>query len=119
MPKETPQAISALLRLGLALALLGAGFSQAGEESDHDRARQALAAGEIMPLRAILEGVEREHPGQIMEVELERRKEGWRYEVKLLRAGGTLEKLLIDARDGRVLGSKGKAGAPAPQGERR
>jgi hypothetical protein len=39
---------------------------------DHDRARQALEAGEVLPLRTILERVEREYPGQVVDVELER-----------------------------------------------
>lgn len=97
-------ALAAVLTMGL----LGAEISQAGDGRDHDRARQALEDGEILPLRTILERVERDHPGQVMEVELERKDEGWRYEVKLLRGNGELVKFKIDARDGKVLGIKGK-----------
>lgn len=107
------------LPVALMLALLFAGPGQAGEAGDHDRARQALAAGEIMPLRSILEQIERDHPGQIMEVELERGDAGWRYEIKLLRAGGVLEKLLVDARDGKVLGIRNKNAARARHGGER
>lgn len=92
----------------ITLVMLAMGASQAGDAQDHDRARQALAAGEILPLRTVLERVERKHPGQVMEVELEREKTGWIYEVKLLRPGGALVKLKIDARNGTVLGSKEK-----------
>lgn len=107
------------LAAALVLALLGAGASQAGDGHDHDRARQALEAGEILPLRAILERVGRDHPGQIMEVELERKEEGWRYEIKLLRSNGALVKLKIDARDGTVLGIKGKKDESGRRGEAR
>ncbi|MBI4754416.1 MAG: PepSY domain-containing protein [Betaproteobacteria bacterium] len=94
---------------GLILAALGAGPSHAGDgQHDHDRARQALEAGEVLPLRTILERVERDYPGQIMEVELEQKGERWIYEIKVLRAGGALVKLKIDGRDGRLLGSKGQ-----------
>lgn len=79
-------------------------------DHDHDRARQALEAGQVLPLRTILERVEREYPGQVMDVELEREHEGgrklWIYKIKVLRSGGTLIKLKLDARDGSVLGSK-------------
>lgn len=95
----------------LALALLAlAGFGAADErhDGDHDRARQALEAGEVLPLRAIIGRVERDYPGQIVEVELEREDGRWEYEIKVLRAGGVLVKLKFDARDGRVLGVKGR-----------
>jgi uncharacterized membrane protein YkoI len=75
----------------------------AGNSGDHDRARQALEAGEILPLKTVLEKLARDAPGQVMEVELERRGERWVYEIKLLRQGGSLGKLRIDARDGRII----------------
>ena len=85
---------------------------------DHDRARQALVAGEILPLRAILERVEREQPGQVMEVELEQKHAAWIYEVKLLKPDGSLLKLKIDARNGEILDMKQRA-AKAPRREAR
>ena len=96
--------------LPLCLALLaGTGAVRAGEE-DHERARKALEAGEVLPLKAILQRVERAHPGQVMDVELEREHEGsaerWIYKVKVLGSGGALLRLKVDARDGSVLGSK-------------
>ncbi|MFH1493529.1 MAG: PepSY domain-containing protein [Pseudomonadota bacterium] len=107
------------LAAALILALLGAGASQAGDGHEHDRARQALESGEILPLQAILERVGRDHPGQIMEVELERKNEGWRYEIKLLRSNGALVKFKIDARNGTVLGIKGKKDESGRSGEAR
>jgi len=99
--------VQAALSGALLLVLLGAGASQAGESYDHDRARRALESGEILPLRAILDRVDRDYPGQIMEVELERDDARWLYEIKLLRTDGALVKLKIDARDGALLGIKG------------
>ncbi|MBI1888032.1 MAG: PepSY domain-containing protein [Nitrosomonadales bacterium] len=101
---KLPMALAATL----ILASLGMGASQAGDNHDHDRARRALEAGEILPLRTILERVEHDHPGRVMEVDLERKDTGWRYEIKLLRGDGALIKLKIDARDGTVLGIKEK-----------
>lgn len=93
---------SAALCLGLAATWP----ALADGDHDHDRARQALAAGEILPLQAILERVGREAAGQIMEVELERHDGRWIYEIKLLRGGGSLAKLKVDARDGTLLGAR-------------
>ncbi len=107
------------LAASLFLALPGSGASWAADTSDHERARQALEAGEILPLRTILERVERDHPGQVMEVELERKSEGWIYEVKLLRKDGALVKLKVDARDGKVLGIKSRDERPQRRQESR
>lgn len=103
------------LGLVLLLGLLHGGASRAGDAHDHDRARQALESGEILPLRTILERVERDYPGQVMEVDLEREDARWRYEIKVLRSDGALVKLVFDARDGKRLGvkeKKGKSGNP-------
>jgi len=108
------------LALPLSLALLAGGGAVHADEEDHERARKALEAGEVLPLKTILERVERVYPGQVMDVELEREHAGsggrWIYEIKVLRTGGALVKLKVDARDGRVLGSKPRRHPPA--GER-
>lgn len=97
--------------LVLALALMTApgmmGVARA-DDSDHERARSALEAGEVLPLREVLARVEVDYPGQVMELELERDDGMWLYEIKILQAGGVLIKLEVDARDGRVLAVKGQ-----------
>jgi uncharacterized membrane protein YkoI len=80
--------------------------ANADDERDHDRARRAVEAGEVMPLNRILDTLEREHPGQVIEVELEQEDGHWIYEIKLLRPGGSLVKMEVDARDGAVLKSR-------------
>lgn len=96
------------------------GAAPAGEDRDHERARQALEAGEVLPLRVILERVERDTPGQVVDVELELERENgrgrWVYEVKVLRGGGTLVKLKVDARDGTVIGRKQRGGHESRSG---
>lgn len=108
------------MALALGTAFLAGGAAAAG--NDHDRARKAVEAGEVLPLRTILDRVERTHPGQVIDVELEREhedgRERWIYEIKLLRSDGALIKLKVDARDGNLLGSKRKerdSGGIAPQ----
>ncbi len=116
-----PGARSLLVCLVATSSLFWAGSSRAGGDGrggDHDRARQALAAGEVLPLRTILDRVEREYPGQVLEVELERDGGRWVYEIRTLRSGGALVKLKVDARDGSVLGVKAReaGGKRAPGG---
>ncbi|MBK7613814.1 MAG: PepSY domain-containing protein [Vitreoscilla sp.] len=104
------------LLLALLAATAGPARARDGRDvHDHDRARQALQAGEVLPLKAILARVEKAHPGQVMEVELERSEGRWIYEIKLLRAGGALTKLKVDARDATVLEHRALKGEPAPQ----
>ena len=78
----------------------------ASEKADQDRALQAVQSGEILPLRTVLERLEKEQPGQVLEVELERKQSQWVYEVKLLQRDGRRLKLLLDARDASILQRK-------------
>ena len=95
--------LAGVLILAFAVAPPGRADEQHDHRRDHDRARRALEAGEILPLKTVLETLARETPGQVMEVELERKGERWVYEIKLLRAGGSLVKLRVDARDGTII----------------
>jgi uncharacterized membrane protein YkoI len=74
---------------------------------DHDRARHALAQGEVRPIAEILRRVEAEVPGEVIEVELERDKRGaqtrWRYELKLIAPDGRLLEVLVDAPTAEIL----------------
>lgn len=90
--------------LGAALLPMGASY---GGESDHEQARHALEAGEILSLRTVMDQVERDYPGQIVKIEFERDDGVWLYEIKVLQSGGRLVKMKIDARDGTVLKIKG------------
>jgi uncharacterized membrane protein YkoI len=94
-----------------AVALAASGLATtplAGERSDQDEARAALQAGEVMPLLKLLERLQRSHPGQVLEVELEREDGRWFYELRLLQPDGRLVKLEVDARSGEVLEVKQK-----------
>jgi uncharacterized membrane protein YkoI len=90
------------------LACVLAAPALASDRADHDRARAALQAGEILPLATVLQRVAAEHPGQVLEVELEREGARWVYEIKLLQAGGGLLKLEVDAASARVLKARAR-----------
>ncbi len=117
IPPQWRRTVARLVMMTLVLPGTRVGF--AADHADHDRARQAVEVGDVLPLRTILERVEREYPGQVMEVELDQEKGQWVYEIKLLRKGGALMKLKILARDGTILGFKEKNGKPHRQGEPR
>ena len=85
-----------------ALAAVAPAPAQAGR-GDHDRAREAVAAGELLPLHVLLERVSKTWPGQVLEVELEREGGTWVVELKLLRPDGRLVELEVDGGTARVL----------------
>ncbi len=94
------------LLTGLVLAgLIAAPIAQASDK-DHERARQAVQAGQVIPLPTVLDKLATTHPGQVLEVELERKRDVWTYEIKLLQPDGQLLKLELDARTAEVLRSK-------------
>jgi uncharacterized membrane protein YkoI len=67
---------------------------------DHERARKAFEAGEIVSLASILATVDRTQKGQVVEVELEREAGRWVYEVELLTPDGRVIELLYDGATG-------------------
>ncbi|MDP2032126.1 MAG: PepSY domain-containing protein [Polaromonas sp.] len=100
---------SRLWVLALLMGSLGLQPAWAGSKDDHNRARQAVQAGQVLPLRSVLERLEREHPGQVLEVELEQEEGRWIYEVKLLQPQGQLVKLKLDARTAALLSTRGNS----------
>jgi len=81
-------------------------------DSEQDRARAAVQAGKVLPLKTLLERLEREHPGQVLEVEFEQDDGRWIYEIKLLQPGGRLVKLKLDAASGALLQRKERVREP-------
>ncbi len=77
-------------------------------DSDHDRARRALDAGQVLPLPAILARVAQDYPGRVLEVELEDDNARWIYEIKLVQPDGRMLKLEVDATDARILKARGR-----------
>ena len=90
-----------MTRLALILALLAA--PALADRDNHDRARRALEAGEILPLSEILEAAETARPGRVIELELEHDDGRWIYELELVTPEGRLYEMEIDAATGTVL----------------
>lgn len=100
------------LRAAAAAALLAAWPARADDDDDddgdHERARRAVEQGRALPLRVVLEQVERQFQGRAVEVELEREDGRLIYEIRLLQDSGQVVKLEVDAATGAVLKFKQK-----------
>lgn len=103
----------ALTALVAALSLYGStGYSDppkpgsSSREHDHNRAKNAVKAGEILPLSTVLDIAAKAYPGKVLEVELEYEHERWVYEFKILQANGVVLKLYLDAKDGSLVKKK-------------
>lgn len=98
----------------LLLAAAGAAPALGSERDDHNLARAAMESGQVLPLKTVLAQLERERPGTVLEVELERKASGWVYEIKQLEAGGQLARIKLDARTAQILDVKGGKPPRAP-----
>lgn len=104
--------IAALIAVALAFAIAG-GVALADDDDrgddrhEHDRARRALEAGEILPLRMLLDRAEDRQPGRLLEVELEDEHGRIVYEFKILTPEGRVLELYYDARTGDHLKTEG------------
>jgi len=65
--------------------------------------REAVARGEVIPLPKILVIAQKAAPGDIIDVELEQKDWGLKYELKILTADGRVRKVDINARTGKVV----------------
>jgi uncharacterized membrane protein YkoI len=76
----------------------------AEDRRDHELARQALVEGRIKPLAEITALLQKQMPGEIVGVEIEREKTGaFVYEFKVLTPGGHLKEADVDATNGTIL----------------
>lgn len=76
------------------------------DDDDHDRARHAVEAGRILPLKEILARAEADCPGRMIEAELEDEHGRLVYELKMLTADGRVMKLHYDAGTGELIGTR-------------
>ena len=102
--QKTIPTATAMLMVLLTCSLLAT--SVLASSTDQERATQAVQAGDILSLRVILERLEQSQPGQVLDVEFEQKQGVWIYELKILKAGGRLQKLKVDAKTGEIISNK-------------
>lgn len=88
-------------------------------EDDHERAREAVAAGRILPLTMIVERATARFGGTVLDAEYEdgddeednrggQRPHRSFYRIKLLTADGRILKLAYDAASGELISQRGR-----------
>lgn len=92
--------------LGIALLAAGLGGPVAAQDGPGGLA-DAVRSGQILPLAHFSEHAQRHFGGRVIEVELERDKQGPRYELELLLEDGRKLELLYDAASGALLEVEG------------
>jgi uncharacterized membrane protein YkoI len=90
------------LRLWSLLVLASAPAAQTGA-ADAEQARRLAEQGEIIRLDKLLGQVEQQHPGRVIEVELDREGQRWIYELELVDPGGRVFEMEFDATTGELL----------------
>lgn len=82
-----------------ALGLSGA----AAASDDHEYAKALRDKGEVLPLEQVLAKARQHYPGRVIETELERKRAGYVYEIKIAGDDGTVRELKYDARTAELL----------------
>jgi len=98
--KKTPILLAAAAALAAPVLTLA---KSDDDKADQRAASAALARGEILPIVRVLAIATERVPGDVLKVKLERESFGFKYEVKILTAGGRVREVEIDAKTGRVL----------------
>jgi uncharacterized membrane protein YkoI len=84
----------------LMLALLPlSGFA----DDDHEKARRLKEAGSILPLQEVVKKAQAEHPGRVIEVELDDDDGRHIYEIELLDEQGEVWEFKFDAATGDLI----------------
>jgi uncharacterized membrane protein YkoI len=85
------------------LLVLLCGARLACAEDDHETARRAVEAGELLPLSRILTVANERYPGRVLEVDLDRENGRYLYEIEVLLQDGRVIELTYDGRTGELL----------------
>ncbi|MES9971641.1 MAG: PepSY domain-containing protein [Candidatus Thiodiazotropha sp.] len=85
----------------LAIAVVLSGLSLA--EEGYEEARRLTESGAILSLEEIMPLIQGQQPGRILELELERERGRYLYELELLDERGAVWEFKIDAATGEIL----------------
>lgn len=92
----------AVLAVAATLSLAVGPQRRAVADSDHDAARGAVERGEIRPLAEILAVVRGRLPGEVVGVEIERKRGRWLYEFRVVDPNGRIYEVYVDGNSGAV-----------------
>lgn len=95
--------IAAFLCCTIALFILSSSILTA---KDHNQALDLVKSGNIIPLATILKKLQTIEQGQVIEVELEKKKKRLIYEIELVNNDGIVKEYIFDAKTGELLAKK-------------
>jgi uncharacterized membrane protein YkoI len=72
-------------------------------DEGYKEARRLTESGAILPLEDIMQSIQEEQPGRILEVEFERDDGRYLYEIEILDAKGAVWEFKLDAKSGEIL----------------
>jgi len=75
----------------------------AGQDINQDEAKTLRQEGLILPLEQILQAAQRVHPGRVIEVELEKKRDLYIYEVEISDSNGQVWEMKFNASDASLL----------------
>lgn len=85
----------------LVMALMFSSLSLADE--GYEEARRLTESGAILPLEELLPAIQAQQPGRILELELERDRGRYLYEIEMLDEQGAVREFKVDAATGEIL----------------
>lgn len=101
--------IPGFLKMALtAGTLMGVVTPALPDNADGKYLREAVERNEIVPLKSILDWIEQNYRGQVVEVEFEKDDGELEYEVDLLTPEGSKIEFEFDARTGELRSAPGK-----------
>jgi uncharacterized membrane protein YkoI len=95
--------LAGMLAIAIALGMASSLADSDKRQLEQDAIRAALQRGEVLPLARILALTQQVVPGDVIGVELERRRDVLIYEIKVLTQTGRVREVEIDARTGAIL----------------
>ncbi len=98
-------------RTSLLVSIIGctallASLSFSSSAGDHEKVRDLMKSGNILPLETILEGLKETSSGRILEVELEEKKGRLIYEIEQVDEQGVVREYSFDATNGDLIKEK-------------
>jgi uncharacterized membrane protein YkoI len=72
-------------------------------DEDYEAARRLTESGAILPLEDLMPIIQAQQPGRILEIELERKRGRFLYEIEILDEQGAVWEFKVDAATGEIL----------------
>lgn len=90
----------------VALTISLAGHVAWADRISGEQVRQLVERGEIQSLSRLLAQHREDLSGRLIDIELERHRQRWIYEIETLDEQGVVRELLIDAQSGKRVGQE-------------